>query len=45
MTDAQALLEKVVKMNNPLTVQSWMEYHFKTHGLADMVKSSRMLTV
>ena len=40
MTDAQALLEHVLKMNNPLMVKSWMEYYFRTHGLGDMVKAS-----
>ena len=45
MTDAEKLLEEVVQMNNPLIVKSWMEYYFKHHGLADMVKSNRMLSV
>ena len=38
MTDAQHLLDQVLKMNNPLMVKSLMEYYFKTHGLGDMVK-------
>ena len=45
MTDAQKLLEEVVKMNNPLMVKSWMEYYFRHHGLADMVKSNRMINI
>ncbi len=45
MTDAQKLLDDVMKMNNPLIVKSWLEYYFKTHGLADMVKSNRLVTV
>ncbi|MDQ8936935.1 phosphoenolpyruvate--protein phosphotransferase [Acinetobacter rudis] len=45
MSDAQVLLEQVLKMNNPLIVKSWIEYYFKTHGLADMVKSSRIVNV
>lgn len=45
MSDAQTLLEQVLKMNNPLIVKSWIEYYFKTHGLGDMVKSSRLLNV
>ncbi len=45
MTDAEKLLEEVVQMNNPLMVKSWMEYYFRHHGLADMVKSNRMLSV
>lgn len=44
MQDAQTLLDQVLKMNNPLIVKSWMEYYFKHHGLADMVKSSRLLS-
>jgi phosphotransferase system enzyme I (PtsP) len=40
MSDAQEQLDRVLKMSNPLMVKSWMEYYFKTHGLADMVKSS-----
>lgn len=40
MTDALVQLEHVLKMDNPLIVKSWMEYYFKTHGLADMVKSA-----
>ncbi|WP_343596866.1 phosphoenolpyruvate--protein phosphotransferase [Acinetobacter sp.] len=44
MSDAQALLEHVVKLNNPLLVKSWLEYYFKNHGLGDMVKSNRIVT-
>ena len=40
MTEAQEQLEHVLNMSNPLMVKSWMEYYFKTHGLADMVKAS-----
>lgn len=40
MSDAQVQLAHVLKMDNPLVVKSWMEYYFKTHGLADMVKSA-----
>ena len=40
MTDAKELLERALKMNNPLIVKSMMEYYFKTHGLGDMVKAS-----
>ena len=45
MTEAEQLLDKVLKMNNPLMVKSWMEYYFKTHGLADMVKTNRLVSV
>lgn len=44
MSDAQELLEHVVNLNNPLLVKSWLEYYFKNHGLADMVKSNRIVT-
>ena len=40
MTDAQALLARALKMDNPLIVKSMMEYYFTTHGLEDMVKPS-----
>jgi phosphotransferase system, enzyme I, PtsP len=40
MTDAQELLKRALKMDNPLIVKSMMEYYFKTHGLGDMVKAS-----
>ena len=40
MTDAVELLDRALKMSNPLIVKSQMEYYFKTHGLADMVKSA-----
>jgi len=40
MTDAQELLARALKMDNPLIVKSMMEYYFKTHGLEDMVKPS-----
>ena len=40
MSDAQVQLAHVLKMDNPLVVKSWMDYYFKTHGLADMVKSA-----
>lgn len=43
MSDAKQLLDEVLKMNNPLIVKSWLEHYFRTHGLADMVKSNRML--
>ena len=45
MTDAETLLEEVVKMSNPLMVKSWMEYYFRHHGLADMVKSNRLISM
>lgn len=45
MTDAQKLLAHVTKMDNPLMVKSWLEHYFKTHGLADMVKSNRLVSV
>ena len=44
MTDAIALLDEALKMNNPLMIKSWMEYYFKKHGLGDMVKTNRSLT-
>ena len=40
MLDAVELLDRALKMSNPLIVKSQMEYYFKTHGLADMVKSA-----
>ena len=43
MADAQKLLDDVVKLSNPLIVKSWMEYYFRHHGLADMVKSNRIV--
>lgn len=45
MSDAEKLLSEVVKMNNPLMVKSWIEYYFKNHGLGDMVKSNRLVSV
>lgn len=45
MSDAEKLLSEVVKMNNPLMVKSWIEYYFKNHGLSDMVKSNRLVSV
>ncbi|MCH4248012.1 MAG: phosphoenolpyruvate--protein phosphotransferase [Acinetobacter populi] len=45
MTDAQDLLEQVLKLNNPLMIKSLIEHYFRTHGLADMVKSNRTVTV
>ncbi len=42
-SDAEQLLEEVLRMNNPLVVKSWLEHYFKTHGLTDMVKSSRLV--
>ncbi|MEG0745076.1 MAG: phosphoenolpyruvate--protein phosphotransferase [Acinetobacter sp.] len=44
MTDAQKLLDDVLHMNNPLVIKSWLEHYFKTHGLADMVKSNRLVS-
>ncbi len=44
MTDAQKLLDDVIHMNNPLVIKSWLEHYFKTHGLADMVKSNRLVS-
>ena len=43
MSDAKSLLEQVLHMDNPLLVKSWLEHYFKTHGLADMVKSNRLV--
>jgi len=45
MSDAKKLLDDVLQMNNPLVIKSWLEHYFRTHGLADMVKSNRMLNV
>ena len=45
MTDAEKLLEEVVQMSNPLMVKSWMEYYFRHHGLGDMVKSNRLISM
>lgn len=44
MSDAKKLLDDVLKMNNPLLIKSWLEHYFRTHGLADMVKSNRLLS-
>ena len=44
MTDAKQLLDNVLQMNNPLVIKSWLEHYFKTHGLADMVKSNRLVS-
>ncbi len=43
MSDAEQILAQVLKMSNPLMVKSWVEYYFKTHGLADMVKTNRLV--
>ena len=43
MTDAQELLARALKMDNPLIVKSMMEYYFKTHGLGEMVKTTSRL--
>lgn len=45
MSDAKKLLEDVLQMNNPLVIKSWLEHYFRTHGLADMVKSNRLVSV
>ena len=44
MADAKQLLDNVLQMNNSLVIKSWLEHYFKTHGLADMVKSNRLLS-
>ncbi|MDH0031114.1 MULTISPECIES: phosphoenolpyruvate--protein phosphotransferase [unclassified Acinetobacter] len=44
MADAKQLLDNVLQMNNPLVIKSWLEHYFKTHGLADMVKSNRLVS-
>lgn len=44
MQDAQKLLAHVLKLNHPLLIKSWLENHFKHHGLADMVKTNRLIT-
>ena len=43
MSDAKQLLEDVLMMDNALLVKSWLEHYFKTHGLAGMVKSNRLV--
>ncbi|WHR58998.1 phosphoenolpyruvate--protein phosphotransferase [Acinetobacter haemolyticus] len=43
MSDAKRLLDDVLQMNNPLVIKSWLEHYFRTHGLADMVKSNRLV--
>lgn len=45
MSDAKALLDEALKLNNPLMIKSLLERYFKTHGLADMVKTSRVVNV
>ncbi|WP_151708627.1 phosphoenolpyruvate--protein phosphotransferase [Acinetobacter brisouii] len=45
MTDAQELLHHVLQLNNPLLVKSWLEHYFRTHGLADMVKTNRLISI
>ncbi len=44
MADAKQLLDNVLQMNNSLVIKSWLEHYFRTHGLADMVKSNRLLS-
>ncbi|MBF7683754.1 phosphoenolpyruvate--protein phosphotransferase [Acinetobacter sp. B5B] len=44
MHEAQELLAHVLTLNNPLIIKSWLENYFKTHGLADMVKTNRLIT-
>lgn len=44
MQDAKEVLDHVVKLDNPLLVQSWIEHFFKTHGLQDMVKTDRLIS-
>ncbi|GAB3052233.1 phosphoenolpyruvate--protein phosphotransferase [Acinetobacter apis] len=44
MQDAEKLLAHVLKLNNPLLIKSWLENHFKNNGLADMVKTNRLIT-
>lgn len=44
MADAKQLLDNVLQMNNSLVIKSWLEHYFKTHGLADMVKSNRLVS-
>ena len=45
MSDAKDLLDQALKLNNPLMTKSMIEHYFRTHGLGDMVKSSRVVTV
>lgn len=44
LTDAKALLEQALALNNPLMIKSMLEHYFRTHGLADMIKSSRAVS-
>lgn len=44
MADAKQLLDNVLQMNNSLVIKSWLEHYFRTHGLADMVKSNRLVS-
>jgi phosphotransferase system, enzyme I, PtsP len=43
MSDAKALLERILKMDNPLIVKSCLERYFVQQGLGDMVKASSRL--
>ncbi len=45
MSDAKDLLDQALKLNNPLMTKSMIEQYFRTHGLGDMVKSGRVVTV
>lgn len=44
MQDAKALLAHIIELNNPLLVKSWIEHFFRTHGLADLVKTDRLIS-
>lgn len=45
MSDAKELLDQTLKLNNPLMIKSLIEQYFRKHGLADMVKSNRTVSV
>jgi phosphotransferase system enzyme I (PtsP) len=45
LADAQQLLTDALMLNNPLIIKSMLEHYFRMHGLADMVKTSRVVSV
>ncbi|KAA8733835.1 phosphoenolpyruvate--protein phosphotransferase [Acinetobacter qingfengensis] len=45
LSDAKRLLDEALVIDNPLIIKSMLEHYFRTHGLADMVKSTRVVSV
>lgn len=44
LKDAEQLLNEALTLNNPLFIKSLLETYFRNHGLADMVKTGRVVS-